>query len=136
MIRPEVFSVVFRAIQNANIDFPKTAQGADRPQVLISDMDAEHLAWAESSTGVVPKLLKRRPDATTLQSPCGLRPRLHAPQLKPLIIDGLLDLCARELVGRVPVSRDRADCTPGPKLSWQLASVQIAREGTQTSVRL
>jgi hypothetical protein len=46
VIKPEVFSVVFRAIQNANIDFPKTAQGADRPQVLMSDMDTEHVVWA------------------------------------------------------------------------------------------
>jgi hypothetical protein len=46
VIKPEVFSVVFRAIKNANIDFPKTAQGADRPQVLMSDMDTEHLVWA------------------------------------------------------------------------------------------
>ena len=46
MIKPEVFNLVFRAIQNANFDFPRTAHGADRPQILMSDDDAEHLVWA------------------------------------------------------------------------------------------
>jgi hypothetical protein len=46
VIKPEVFNLVFRAIQNANIDFPTTARGVDRPQVLMSDNDAEHLVWA------------------------------------------------------------------------------------------
>jgi hypothetical protein len=46
MIKPEVFNLVFRAIQDANVDFPKTVHGSDRPQIVMADADAEHLVWA------------------------------------------------------------------------------------------
>ena len=78
---------------------------------------------------------KRASDTTTRASLCTLRFRFHAPELKTLIFDRLLDLPARELVGRIPVGRDRADCVPRPKLARQLASIQIAGERAKILVR-
>jgi len=67
MIKPEVFNLVFLAIQNANIDFPKTVRGSDRPQVVMIDADAEHLVWAVfrklDAHGFA--IVERRPDKTT-----------------------------------------------------------------------
>ena len=64
-----------------------------------------------------------------------LRFLFQAPELKAFVIDGLLDLLARELMGWIPVGGYRADRMPGSKLTRQTASSQISSECPQVHVR-
>src|SRR3954462_10528672 len=61
---------------------------------------------------------------------------LHAPELKPVSIDCLLDGVARELMGRRFVRRHDAGSRPGAVTFRKLASAQIACECTQLTPRL
>src|SRR5262245_25139723 len=57
---------------------------------------------------------------------------LPAPELKAVVQDCLLDLVARELVGRFLIRPDDADCMPGRELTRKLAAGDVAGEGAQT----
>src|SRR5262245_44707320 len=57
----------------------------------------------------------------------------HAPELKSLGIDCVLDRSAREVVRRSVVRTDRAGGGPGTMALRELAAREVAREGPQTS---
>src|SRR5262245_52423745 len=57
----------------------------------------------------------------------------HAPELKSLGIDCLLDRSAREVVRRSVIRTDRAGGGPGTMALRELAAREVAREGPQTS---
>src|SRR5262249_7974621 len=59
----------------------------------------------------------------------------HAPELKSLGIDCLLDRSAREVVRRSVIGTDRAGGGPGTMALRELAAREVAREGPQTSPR-
>src|SRR5262249_13689075 len=59
----------------------------------------------------------------------------HAPELKSLGIDCLLDRSAREVVRRSIIRTDRAGGGPGTMALRELAAGEVAREGPQTSPR-
>src|SRR5215831_18282362 len=59
----------------------------------------------------------------------------HAPELKSLGIDCLLDRSAREVVRRSVIRADRAGGGPGTMALRELAAREVAREGPQTSPR-
>src|SRR5262245_6057586 len=59
----------------------------------------------------------------------------HAPELKSLVIDCLLDRSAREVMRRSVIRTDRAGGRPGTMALQELAAREVAREGPQTSPR-
>src|SRR5215813_14356967 len=55
----------------------------------------------------------------------------HAPELKSLVIDCLLDRSAREVMRRSVIRTDRAGGRPGTMALRELAAREVAREGPQ-----